>query len=74
MCLLIDAWFMRRRLIPPLVEQQVRIIGQVRRDTALLLPPGPEPKRQGRKRKYGQRVDGDARNLAGAGDKTDVVR
>jgi hypothetical protein len=37
--LLIDAWFMRRSLILPLLEQQVRIIGQVRRDTALFLPP-----------------------------------
>mgnify|MGYP000978946121 FL=1 len=55
--LLIDAWFMRRGLILPLLEQQVRIIGQVRRDTALFLPPQPEPKRRGRKRKYGQRVD-----------------
>ena len=55
--LLIDAWFMRRSLILPLLEQQVRIIGQVRRDTALFLPPQPEPKRRGRKRKYGQRID-----------------
>ena len=55
--LLIDAWFMRCSLILPLLEQQVRIIGQVRRDTALFLPPEPEPKRRGRKRKYGQRVD-----------------
>ena len=55
--LLIDAWFMRRTLILPLLEQQVRIIGQVRRDTALFLPPEPEPKRRGRKRKYGRRID-----------------
>jgi hypothetical protein len=55
--LLIDAWFMRRSLILPLVEQQVRIVGQVRRDTALFLPPEPEPKRRGRKRKYGLRID-----------------
>lgn len=55
--LLIDAWFMRRSLIVPLLEQQVRIIGQVRRDTALYLPPQPEPKRRGRKRKYGLRID-----------------
>jgi len=55
--LLIDAWFMRRSLILPLLEQQVRIIGQVRRDTALYLPPQPEPKRRGRKRKYGLRID-----------------
>ena len=55
--LLIDAWFMRSTLILPLVEQQVRIVGQVRRDTALFLPPEPEPKRRGRKRKYGLRID-----------------
>lgn len=55
--LLIDAWFMRRSLILPLLEQQVRIIGQVRRDTALYLPPQPEPKRRGPKRKYGPRID-----------------
>jgi hypothetical protein len=55
--LLIDAWFMRRSLILPLLEQQVRIIGQVRRDTALYLPPEPEPVRRGRKRKYGLRID-----------------
>lgn len=55
--LLIDAWFMRKRLILPLLEQKVRIIGQVRRDTALFLPPASEPKRRGRKRKYGRRID-----------------
>ena len=55
--LLIDAWFMRKSLILPLLDQRVRIIGQVRRDTALFLPPEPEPKRRGRKRKYGQRID-----------------
>jgi hypothetical protein len=55
--LLIDAWFMRKSLILPLLEQKVRIIGQVRRDTALYLPPQPEPKRRGPKRKYGQRID-----------------
>ena len=55
--LLIDAWFMRRSLILPLLEQRVRIIGQVRRDTALYFLPQPEPPRRGRKRKYGQRID-----------------
>jgi DDE superfamily endonuclease len=55
--LLIDAWFMRRSLILPLLEQRVRIIGQVRRDTALYCPPQPEPPRRGRKRKYGLRID-----------------
>ena len=55
--LLIDAWFMRRSLILPLLDQRVRIIGQVRRDTALFFPPQPEPRRRGRKRKYGLRID-----------------
>jgi hypothetical protein len=55
--LLIDAWFMRKSLILPMIEQQVRIIGQVRRDTVLCLPPEPEPKRRGPKRKYGRRID-----------------
>ena len=55
--LLIDAWFMRRSLLLPLLEQRVRIIGQVRRDTALFLPPQAEPKRRGPKRKYGLRID-----------------
>lgn len=55
--LLIDAWFMRKSLILPLLEQRVRIIGQVRRDTVLCLPPKPEPKRRGPRRKYGLRVD-----------------
>jgi hypothetical protein len=45
--LLIDAWFMRKSLISPLLEQGVRIIGQVRRDTVLCLLPEPEPKRRG---------------------------
>jgi hypothetical protein len=60
--LLTDAWFMRKSLILPLLEQQVRIIGQVRRDTALFFPPQPEPKRRGRKRKYGPRIDAPARD------------
>jgi DDE superfamily endonuclease len=55
--LLIDAWFMRKTLILPLLEQRVRIIGQVRRDTALYFLPQPEPRRRGRKRKYGLRID-----------------
>ena len=41
--LLIDAWFMRRSLILPLLEQRVRIIGQVRRDTALSSSPNRQP-------------------------------
>lgn len=46
-----------------MLEQRVRIIGQVRRDTVLCLPPEPEPKGRGPKRKYGQRVDAAMRDL-----------
>jgi len=60
--LLIDAWFMRKSLILPMLEQRVRIMGQVRRDTVLCLPPEPEPTRRGPKRKYGQRVDAAVRD------------
>ena len=35
---LVDSWYMRRRLVLPLVSRGMRIIGQVRRDTALFLP------------------------------------
>lgn len=61
--LLIDPWFIRKSLILPMVEQRVRIIGQVRRATVLYLPAEPQPKRWGLKRKYGQRVDAAMRDL-----------
>ena len=57
MRLLIDAWFMRRSLMLPLIAQGVRIIGQIRRGTALYLPPEAAPKRRGPKCKYGPRID-----------------
>jgi len=37
--ILFDAWFMRARLVLPLLSRKMRIIGQARRDTALFLPP-----------------------------------
>ncbi|MBU6995393.1 transposase [Ferrovum myxofaciens] len=57
--LLIDAWFMRKKAWTPCpaLSNRVRIIGQVRRDTALYLPPEPEIETPGPKRKYGQRLD-----------------
>lgn len=36
---LFDAWFMRARLVLPLLSRKMRVIGQARRDTALFLPP-----------------------------------
>jgi len=37
--ILFDAWFMRARLVLPLLSRKMRIIGQARRDTALFQPP-----------------------------------
>lgn len=37
--LLFDAWFMRARLVLPLLSRKMPIIGQARCDTALFLPP-----------------------------------
>ena len=55
--LLIDSWYMRRSLIAPLLEQGIQIIGQVRHDTALYLPPRTSKrKRRGRPRKYGEKL------------------
>jgi hypothetical protein len=53
---LIDSWYMRRSLLLPLLTGELRIIGQVRHDTALFLPPTPSVRRRGCKRKYGQRL------------------
>lgn len=36
---LFDAWFMRARLVLPLLSRKMRVIGQARRDTALFMPP-----------------------------------
>jgi hypothetical protein len=57
--LLIDSWFMRARLVLPLLSRGVQIIGQVRRDTALFLPPEPGQKQRGRKRRYGNQLTPD---------------
>lgn len=54
---LFDCWFMRARLVLPLLEQGCRVIGQARIDTALFLHPVPPKKpRRGRKRIYGERL------------------
>lgn len=54
---LFDCWFMRARLVLPLLEQGCSVIGQARIDTALFLPPEtPHTPRRGRTRKYGERL------------------
>ncbi|MFJ1257388.1 transposase [Cupriavidus sp. CuC1] len=54
---LFDSWFMRARLVLPLLRRQMHVIGQARIDTALfLMPLPPTTPRRGRKRIYGERL------------------
>jgi hypothetical protein len=50
---LLDAWFMRGRLIT--VAEGHTVIGRVRRDRALYTVPRPPRRTRGRARKYGER-------------------
>ena len=52
---LFDSWFMRAKLVMPLLQRGFHVIGQARYDTALFLPPPPSTGR-GRPRKYGPRL------------------
>jgi hypothetical protein len=55
--LLLDAWFMRARLIEPAVAGGHTVIGRVRRDLALYeVPRPPRQRRRGRPRKYRLRL------------------
>src|SRR5436305_12848503 len=54
---LLDAWFMRARLIERAVADGHTVIGRVRRDLALYaVPRPPRRRRPGRPRKYGSRM------------------
>jgi hypothetical protein len=53
---LLDAWFMRARLIEAALADGHTVIGRVRRDLALYaVPRPPRRRRRGRPRKYGER-------------------
>ena len=52
---LLDAWFMRGRLILATVAEGPTVIGRVRRDLALYTVPRPPRRTRGRPRKYGER-------------------
>lgn len=54
--LLVDAWYMKGKLILPLLAQGVHVIGHVRWDTALFLPPDKKREGRGRPRKYGDKI------------------
>src|SRR5947209_18186231 len=54
---LLDAWFMRARLIEAAVAEGHTVIGRARRDLALYaVPRPPRQRRRGRPRKYGPRM------------------
>lgn len=55
--LLLDAWFMKKPLVFPLIQQRITVIGQVRHDSVLyLLPTQPSSPRRGAPRKYGEKL------------------
>ena len=53
---LLDAWFMRARLIESAVADGHTVIGRVRRDLVLYEVPARRAPRRGRPRKYGPRM------------------
>lgn len=60
---LVDAWYMKRPFILPLLKRGIHVIGQVRKDTALFKEPTATSKlKRGRPKKYGKRLT--ARHLA----------
>lgn len=59
--LLFDSWFMRARLILPLLSRKMQVIGQARHDTALFMPPEvPSKSRRGRPKIYGTKITPEA--------------
>lgn len=53
---LFDSWYMRKSLLLPILAMGYQAIGQVRKDTALYLPPPPHNGKRGRPRKYGDKM------------------
>jgi hypothetical protein len=54
--LLRDSWYMKKPLVAPLLNQQLHCLGQIRKDSALFLPPEPASGKRGRPKKYGQKL------------------
>jgi hypothetical protein len=54
--LLVDSWYMRKSLLIPAQTMGYQVIGQVRKDTALYLPPPCHNGKRGRPRKYGDKL------------------
>ena len=54
--LLTDSCYMRKSLLTPAQAMGYQIIGQIRKDTALYLPPPGHDGRRGRPRKYGDKL------------------
>lgn len=59
--LLADCWYMNATLMLPAMEQGYEIFGQIPKNRALYaLVPEPQPKRRGRKKKYGTKLNAEA--------------
>lgn len=58
--LLLDSWYMRKSLLSAAERMGYLVIGQVRKDTALYLPPPLRTGKRGRPRKYGARMTPEA--------------
>ena len=54
--LLVDSWYMRKSLLLSAQTLGYQVIGQVRKDTALYLPPPVHNGKRGRPRKYGDKL------------------
>lgn len=55
LCLLCDSWYMKEPLIAPLLKLGVHSVGQIRRDSAVFMPPL-KTARRGRPPKYGEKL------------------
>ena len=54
--LLCDSWYMKKIFIDSLLKHQIHCIGQIRKDSALFLPPVPTTGKRGRPPKYGAKL------------------
>ena len=54
--MLCDSWYMKEPFVAPLLKHQIYCIGQIRKDSALFLPPEPTTGKRGRPPKYGPKL------------------
>jgi hypothetical protein len=54
--ILCDSWYMKKTFVAPLLKQHLHCVGQIRKDSALFLPPESPTGKRGRPKKYGQKL------------------